>query len=504
MPASTSLLAALLAASPAAHASGYYMSDVGTRGMARGGANIAGADDLSAQYYNPAALIRLRRPQFYLSYTNVRQPIEFTRKDYLEDGTVEQWDPVTNDAKPMHIPNLGVSHHFGLTDTVVALGIFSPFAPRFQYAEEGGQRYNLKEALVIQFYAGPTIAQRIGWLTIGAGAYWTYVSADETLDLAICRTDPNAPDQNCSQGNLANPDDVIDVGIDLQMADKASFTWNLGLLAEPKDWISIGYSVQPKLDVEGQGRIGATFEEGHWISNPDEPLVIIDGDEHADEDVRVLLTMPWIHRFGVALHDKDRNWEVELASTYQRWRVTKEIRVTDVDLTLPVTDQVKDIGNTLGSPIEDIVIDDDIVLPADYTDTWSYRLGGHYRVIDPLLLRAGALYENSAIPASTQGVNLIDGDKFAVGFGGTYSLLDNSLDIDFGMLHTWYPTREIKDSVVARQELPVNIQSAVTNPEELENLELGHGEIVGNGTLKARTLFLSTAVTWRFGQRPRK
>jgi len=504
MPAATSLLAALLAASPAAHASGYYMSDVGTRGMARGGAFIAGADDLSAQYYNPAALIRLRRPQLYLSYTNVSQPIEFTRKDYLADGTVETWDPVVNEAKSMHIPNLGVSHHFGLSDTVVAFGIFSPFAPRFQYAEEGSQRYNLKDALVIQFYAGPTVAQRIGWLTIGAGAYWTYVSADERLDIAICRTDPNAPEQNCSKGNLAFEDDVIDAGIDLKMADKASFTWNAGLLAEPKDWISIGYSVQPKLEVEGTGGITAEFGDGHWISDPDEPLVIIDGNNHEDDDVRVLLTMPWIHRLGVAFHDKERNWEVELATTYQRWRVTEEIRVTDVDLTLPVTDQVKDIGNTLGSPINDIVIDDDIVLPAHYSDTMSYRLGGHYRVIDPLLLRAGVLYEASAIPAATQGVNLIDGDKFALGFGGTYSLFDNGLDLDFGMLHTWYPEREITNSEVARQELPVNIQSAVSNPEELEQLELGEGEIVGNGTLNARTLFLSAAVTWRFGERPRK
>ena len=75
MPAAFALFAGLLATAPTAEAAGYYMSDVGTRGMSRAGAFIAGADDLSAQYYNPAALIRLRRPQLYVSYSQVRQPM---------------------------------------------------------------------------------------------------------------------------------------------------------------------------------------------------------------------------------------------------------------------------------------------------------------------------------------------------------------------------------------------------------------------------------------------
>ncbi len=501
MPAVSLLAAGLLASSPTAMAAGYYMSDVGTRGMARGGAFIAGADDLSAQYYNPAALIRLRRPQLYLSYTQVRQPIEFTRKDYDGDGgLVKTWDPVVNEAKPMHIPNFGVSHHFGLKNTMFALGLFSPFAPRFDYDDEGGQRYTMKDAEVLQFYVGPSVAQRIGWLTIGAGVYWTYVSADQSLDLAICSTKYDAQEQNCNDENLDQTEEdpqVYDVGVDLSMADPLRFTWNIGVLAEPKEWISIGYSAQPKLNVSGKGSIEAKFEEGHWMTDEDAFLPIIKGDTHRDEDVTVNLVMPWIHRVGVAFHDKDRTWEVEGAATYQRWQVTENITVTDLDLTLPVTDEVKALGT------EDIVIDDDIVLPANYVNTWSYRLGGHYRVIDPLLLRAGVLYEASAIPSETQGVNLMDGNKFALGLGGSYSLFDNALDIDLGILRTWYPDREITDSTVARQELPVSLAGAVSDPESLNNLELGPGQAVGNGTLTAKTLFVSTAVTWRFGKRPR-
>ena len=56
---------------------------------------------------------------------------------------------------------------------------------------------------------------------------------------------------------------------------------------------------------------------------------------------------------------------------------------------------------------------------------------------------------------------------------------------------------------MARQELPVGISQAVQDPTLLEDLELGHGQVVGNGTMNAKSLFLSTAITWRFGQTPR-
>ena len=60
-------------AADTAQAAGYYMSSVGTRAYSRGGAFIAGADNLLAMYHNPAALIRLDRPQFMLDVAGVQQ-----------------------------------------------------------------------------------------------------------------------------------------------------------------------------------------------------------------------------------------------------------------------------------------------------------------------------------------------------------------------------------------------------------------------------------------------
>ncbi|HEX4513004.1 MAG TPA: hypothetical protein VH054_05690, partial [Polyangiaceae bacterium] len=48
---------AIALVSPAAHAGGLYFSDRGVRPLARGGAFVAGADDLGAMWYNPAGLV---------------------------------------------------------------------------------------------------------------------------------------------------------------------------------------------------------------------------------------------------------------------------------------------------------------------------------------------------------------------------------------------------------------------------------------------------------------
>ena len=73
-----------------AQASTYYLSDVGIRAFSRGGAYVAGADDISAQWYNPAALTRINggHAQFYAA--GVKQFIHFDRSDYPGEGPLDE------------------------------------------------------------------------------------------------------------------------------------------------------------------------------------------------------------------------------------------------------------------------------------------------------------------------------------------------------------------------------------------------------------------------------
>lgn len=487
------MLALLLAAalSSTADASAFYFPDTGTKGMARSGAFTAGADDLSAQLYNPAALIHLDRPQVYFNFSAFSQQVAFTRKDYADDGSVaETYAQVKNTADPMLIPALGVGHHFGLPNTYFALGLWTPVAPSLSYDRWGGQHYTLQDSLTWQVWGGPSVAHRFfGWLTLGGGVHWTMVRAEQSLSLMVCvdedmwngEIDPcidDTPEQN-------------DLWSEVRAWDKASLTGNLGILAEPVPWLSIGATVLPPLDVKARGDLEVQLESDHWLLEGDgvQPNLSALEDGYAlDEDVLVTLAMPWVIRTGVAVRPVPE-LELEADFVWQGWSRTTEIRVTDVDLVLK--DNVENSMLT-----EDQVITDDVVLPAGYADAWSIRFAADYDANDWLSVRGGGFYEKSGIPPEVMTVALVDNDKVGFSLGGS-ALVKDQLQVDLGFIMGLLGTQEVTTSTVPRFEVPVDLSATLSG----EPLLIQNGEVVGNGTYESSYLMGSLGLTYLWGKR---
>ena len=476
------LLTALLLLSPSADAAAYYFMDTGTRGLARAGAYVAGVRDLSAQYYNPAGLIRLQRPQAYVNFSLVDQAVDFTRVDYDSSGNaLTTYDTVNNQDGPMPIPALGFSSHFGLPNTVFAVGLYPPFAPTLAFPADGPQRYTLIDSLLIQTNFGPSVAHRFSdWLTLGAGVSWVYISAAQTLTLSSC--DPNAAEalrEDCAE----NPE-KYDIDVALKMADPVKFNASAGLLIEPLEWLAIGASVVSPVRVSGTGDITASFGDEH-------ALVTSGGlaeSSYKDDQVTVLLDLPWIFRLGTAFYPTEK-LEFELTGVYHLWSMTENITVTDVDLDLVLGET----GQTFAGE-ESIAISDDIVLPAGFSDAWSARLGGEYVVAKGARVRGGLAYESSAVPPSTQSVSQVDGPKVAYGLGGTY-VIKKRLAVDIGFSQTFIQSRDISNSEVRQIVIPV---FPLTNLADPDNLNIQEGEVVGNGSFASRLTFMSAGLTYFF------
>jgi long-chain fatty acid transport protein len=470
------LLTLLLAMAPA-HASAYYFVDAGTRALGRGGAFVAGVDDLSAQYYNNAALIRLKRPQAYLNITGVDQYVRFQRKDYDSAGTlVTTYDPIENQAPLLVIPSFGVSNSFGLEKTVFAFGFYPPYAPDMDYPVDGAQRYTLVDSLVWQLYAGPSVAHRFtDWLTVGVGLVWTLVRAEEQLVISTC-ADATDEDSACAESPTQ------EIMISMQAWDPARFTGSLGVLIEPKPWLSVGLSALPPIKVKGKGSLTATFNEEHVF------LSQLDGSEFTDDDITLNLTMPMIVRGGVAVRPSDKA-EIELASVYQGWRIVDDIVVSDVNLTLSPSPDSTFVT-------EDIVVTDDVVLPAGYEDSFSFRLGGDYDISPSITARAGGYFEMSAVPAATQGVAVVDGDKFGYGLGATIRAGTRAA-FDLGFSQSFLAKTEITDSAVRQITIPLNLA-------DLTQTEIDEGKVVGNGSFESRLTFASVGATVYWGKNAAK
>jgi len=495
------LTALLIAALPTAQAAGYYTTDIGTRGMSRGGAYIAGNRDLSAQFYNPAALINLERPQAYINWSMVDQAVEFTRVDVDGSGKVTKtYETVNNQAKPMQIPAFGVAHNLGLKDTMFAIGMFPPFAPDMEYPKKGAQRYTLIDSLIWEVNAGPSVAYRpLPWLTLGGSFLWNLVRAEETLNANVCSALTQAgstPNSSCD--NYAA--DEVDLTVDLKMMDKSTFTGNFGLLIEPSDTVKIGLSFEPPMEVEGTGSLSAEFSEEHWLTQ------FLAGTKTRDDEVTVTLTMPLITRLGVAVNPTPE-WQVEVATVYERWQINEEIRVTDLRLELQPINPLAADGDPAMDPL---VIDDDVILPADFVDTFSYRLGTEYELSEVASVRAGGWYEQSAIPPKTQGVNLIDGSKYGYGLGASYHVVEHEitngkfiskkrLSVDLGIAQSFIAERKIRDSTLKQLRIPLELDLVKILANEPLEATLGNGDTVGNGDFSARTTMVSAGLTVYFG-----
>ncbi len=496
------LIALVLAALPDAHAAAYYFLDAGNRGMARGGAFIAGADDLSAQYYNPAALVRLDRPQLYLNASLVNQAVRFTRSDnYGEDPDRDpDWPTATNEGPPMFIPTFGFATKLGLEDWTFAVGFYPPYAPDMEYDPNGPQRYTLTDSLLWRLNAGPSVAwQPLPWLAVGAGLEWSLVRAEQDLTISLCMDDLSddlenrCPEDYYSHEQAEKPAEENptqnDVGIAMKMIDPVTMNWNAGLLVLPTPWLAVGFSYQPPIRVEGKGSIAATFSEDHWLVN--EPYSILDGREFQDDDITVTLKMPAIARLGVAVRPTER-LEVELAGVWEGWHATEEVRISDVDLVL-----THDPDNNLVD--EDIVVTDDVVLPAGYRDAWSARLGGEWTFERPYSARAGLFWESSAVPPETQGVTVVDGTKLGGAAGGS-ARIGRRVSLDAAVLYSRILPRTITDSEIRAIEIPVNVLDVLSSPDGVPPIPINdQGAVVGNGRFEASMLMFSLGATVYFG-----
>lgn len=460
------LAAPLVCHVPSARASAYYFLDSGARSIGRGGAFVVGADDMTAQYYNPAALRNIRRPIFNLNGWAITQHVGFDRAD---EAGEEPFEEVFNESPPIYEPSGGFAMPLPfLPRARVALGMYVPSSPYMAYPDDGAQRYTIQNSLIWQVYAGPSASYDVtDWLTLGAGLQYTFLRVEQQLTVT---TVPDGSD-----------DPTNDISLDLKTWDKSKFAWNAGFLVRPTPWLEIGGSVQPPISYEAPGTLKATFAEDHPLKQ------FIEGEEFTDDDVLLHVAVPLIVRAGVQVAPVQKA-KVEADFTWTRWSTLSELRVTELDMRIPANPDAP-------FPLdwEEAVVTDDVIFPTGYQDSISVRVGGDYEVTPWAKARAGAHYESSAVPPELQGAGVVDGSKWGVGGGGTFTIAER-VALDVGVAGQFLADRHIEDSDLRQTTL-------VVDPLDGSSV-VGTGKVVGNGDIESSILFVAVGATVYFGEAP--
>lgn len=403
---STACLLACVGFELPASAAGLYFGDRGVRPLGRGGAFIAGADDLGAVAYNPAGIVDAGG-QVLFDASWVRFGNDYTRRSWVEQrdpntgevtaGFERSYPTVSGESAVLPLPTIAGSLRVR-DDLVVALAAFAPYATIMSYPETLGgtpapQRYSL---LTLEGSALGVVGAYVGWkaherVHVGAGLEALVGRFAATTMFSACVPDrflcaPEQPDWDTLTQLSAGPI-VAPTGI-------------VGVKVLATSWLTAGASFHAPTFVRAPATIRSRLPS----------TVAFSGATQEGEDASIAFDLPWTASVGVQARPLDR-LSVEVAGAMQGWSMHDAIRIDPEGVAL---------RGVVGFP-------DPYRLPEQridrgFRDSFSVRAGGEYAIpVGKLVLttRAGASFESSAVPPDKITVLTVDGPKVTLALGGS-------------------------------------------------------------------------------------
>jgi long-chain fatty acid transport protein len=398
-----SVALAALALGSSARAGGMYYSDRGVRPLGRGGAFVAGADDLGAITYNPAGLADAGKGLLLdLAWVNVSS--EFTRRTIVSDAAGNRsvvTFPTVNGTTPfLPIPTLAGSYSVLDDRLTFALGVHAPYAAMTSYptmvaGQPAASRYSLVSldgsALVV---AGAYVAFKpIEQLRIGAG--FEALTGELSTKMVFS----------------ASPQDRLLAAPEAPQYDAAATLRTKTIFAPSGHF---GVTVAPIKEL----RIGLAAHLPFHIDAPAELNVMLpvaptfDNARQEGSRVRVKTDLPAVFRAGIEGRFANA-FRVELAYVMEQWAAHRSIDMAPENLRF--------FGITgFPSPFDVPAVS----IPRNFRPSHSFRLGGEYTVIRDrpvgLDLRGGLGFETSAIPRDYLTPLTADLDRFTLALGAGF------------------------------------------------------------------------------------
>lgn len=381
------LVAALVSTTAAeAVAGGMYLPTRGVRPTGRGGAFVAGADDLSATWFNPAGLAHVTGGALLVDAALVQQAITYER---IDSGGNPQ-APVENQSPGLPIPSIGYARPLGAKATL-ALGVWAPYAGLARFDEDGPQRYSsidLSRSLIATVGVG--VGVRLGdTIRLGVTLQDHVVALETMVMLSGCPSQttcaPEDPDfdslNRVDQNSYFNPSGSVGAQIDL--GKKATF----------------GASFQLPVWVRGKGKLNTRLPASGFFDGAS-----VEGDR-AD----ITFDLPASFRAGVEV--RPGNWRVELATTVELWSQHDRMTIEPRDVRLV---DVPGVGTYELGPME---------VPRNFENTYAAHLGVEGKPLagKPLVVRVGYAFETGAPPDEYLSVLTVDGQKHLAALGAGYT-----------------------------------------------------------------------------------
>jgi long-subunit fatty acid transport protein len=251
--------------------------------------------------------------------------------------------------------------------------------------------------------------------------------------------DPNLP-LTCGPDRMRDEDPRFDSIATLKAKGRPAVTGVLGVMvrALPKLWL--GGSLRPGYRIKADGTLDIELSRFARVNG-----VTVSGNE-----ATLQLDMPWEARLGGRYQLTD-DVEIELDGTYEGWHSVNRFVITPNDIRF----------NVLGS--EQVAAP--FIIEKHWQDAYSVRLGAEWKLpwalplVQSARIRAGLLYETSAIPLQYTSVDFPSWERFGETLGLSVGTRTFEVVGSFSMLQQ--PTREVTDSQVVLMASDPNLKPGV-------------------------------------------
>lgn len=372
-----------LAAAPAAQAGGFSIFEGSAKGTALGGAMVAGVDDPSAMFYNPAALT-----QFDALEGQLGAVLIYPTNSKLLNGS-NPYPGAGYSAKQKDLV-FGLPQFYVVApvtkDFKVALGSWVPFG--LSTAWDGPDTF-----------AGRFLSQRVDLRQFAVGLQGAYRLADfvsigggPELRIGDVKLQRNVPLFNPYTSRVVDAAhvDIVSDGFEVKV------TWSAGILITPMKGLKVGVNHRAHVDVDYEGD-AVFYQLTTGYADLDAALRSrLPTDRPVP--VQTSVQFPSVTMFGVSWQCLDR-LTISADADYWSWKVFDQtvLRFGTVDGKTPPTSTLKH----------------------DYQNVWQFRGGANYKVSPKLDVSLGALYDNTPQPDSDVSPLLPDANRtgLSVGFG---------------------------------------------------------------------------------------
>jgi long-chain fatty acid transport protein len=410
IPARLAAIAALLVLSctpSAARASGLYFTDRGVRPMGRGGAFVAGADDLGATWYNPAGIADAGNSVLF-DASWLQFDIDYTRELRVvnaDNVVTYPKDPTVHGSAPfIPLPTFAASLVLDKAKKVtIAGGMLAPYVALASYPTTitypDGSQQPSPARYTLSGFDGSLLALPGAWIAykpieqlrfgLGVMALIGIFQADVTFsacpqDRLIC-----APEQ---------PE--YDAAAQMKVGPIFAPSLNSGVTYVPTRWLRLGLSGMAPMVIDSNATIQVKLPSAAEFDNAS-----LSGDQ-----AHVHFVLPAVLRAGIEVRPID-DLRVEVAWVHEFWSEHQTISAVPSGISI---DGVTGLPPKLAMP--------PITIPRDFQDSDSVRLGGEYHFNVEgygLDARAGLAYETSAVPPAYLSLSSLDFNKWITSLGGS-------------------------------------------------------------------------------------